>query len=269
MPSRENKSTKFWSHFLLFALFLQISAWSFDAYFNSSSLNSVIFLLLDQSDSFSVVFDQISAVFLLLSFVLFLITRIASFLLVPVLYAIAMPVCTMLLHSSFAYEYALLTHASRIGLPLILYLFYRGEKVWSFDKRFLIRLMVGLTFIGHGIEALMEHPKFIDFLIEGFSMLFGYDLSEGAAIQLLTLIGATDIVLAISGLLKPRVWIYSWMAAWGFVTAVCRVMYFEWEGVFPMLVRSAHWALPAIAVWAILEKRKVSHPWKVWKTVKG
>lgn len=269
MLSAENKSTKLWSNFLLFALFLQISAWAYEAFFNETSLNSVLFLMLDQSDSFSRLFDKISSVMLLLSFALFLITRIASFLLVPVFYAIALPICTMLLHSSFAYEFALLTHGARIGLPLVLYMFFRGEQEWSFDKRFMIRFMVTLTFVGHGIEALMEHPKFIDFLIEGFALMFGYELSEYGAIQLLALIGAADIVLAISGLIKPRVWIYLWMASWGVITSLCRLMYFEWDGIFPMLLRSAHWALPVVAMLAILEKRKISQPWKVWKEVKG
>lgn len=269
MLNAENLSTKKWSNFLLFALFLQISAWAYDAYFNSTSLNSVVFLLLDQSDFFARIVDKVSAVVLLLSFAMFLITRIASFLLIPVFYGIALPVCTMLLHSSFAYEYALLAGAARIALPLVLYLFYRGSEEWTFEKRFLIRLGISLTFVGHGIEALELHPKFLDFLIEGFSLMFGYELSEGKAIQMLYFIGAMDVVLGISGLIKPRVWIYSWMATWGAVTAICRVMYFQWDGIFPMLLRSSHWALPLFAAWAIYEKKKISEPWKVWKTVKN
>lgn len=268
MLSAEDKSSKLWANFLLFALFLQVSAWAYEGFFNGTSLNSVLFLLLDQSDTVAILFDKISAVVLLLSFTMFLLTRIATFLLVPLFYAIALPICTMLLHSSFAYEYALLTHSARIGLPLVLYMFYRGEQVWSIEKRFIIRFMLTLTFVGHGIEALMEHPKFIDFLIEGFSLMLGYELTESTAIQLLALIGAADIVLAISGLIKPRAWIYAWMAGWGLVTSLCRVMYFEWDGIFPMLLRSAHWALPAIALLAILEKRKATEPWKVWKTIK-
>ena len=269
MLAEESKATRMWSHFLLIALFLQISAWAYEAYFNSTSINSVIFLILNFSDTIAGQFDKASAIFLLLSFTLFLFTRKASLLLIPVLYAIALPICTMLLHSSFAYEYALMTNASRIGLPLVLYLFYKGDETWGIDKRLLIRVMVAFTFIGHGIEALMEHPKFIDFLIEGFAIMFGYELTEGSAIQLLSLIGAADIVLAVSGTIKPRAWIYSWMATWGLLTAVCRLMYFNWDGVFPMLLRSSHVALPAFVVWAILEKRKVNEPWKVWKTVKG
>ena len=270
MLSTDSKTVRSMANFLLFALFLQVSAWSYEAYYNSTPLNSVLFLNLNFSDTFAGVFDKFSALLLVLSFGLFLITRAASLLLIPALYALALPLSTMILHSSFAYEYALLAGAARFGLPLVLYLHFRSpEKDWNVNKRFLIRLFVGLTFIGHGIEALMEHPKFIDFLIEGFAVIFGHELSEASAIHMLTLIGAADIVFAISGLLKPRVTVYCWMASWGLITAVCRLMYFQWDGVFPMLLRSSHWALPAAAVWAILEQRKVSEPWKVWKKVKG
>lgn len=270
MLSSEEQSTKKWTNFLLLALFLQIAAWSYEAYFNSTAINSVIFLNLNLSDKFASLFDKFSSLVLLLSFGLFLITRVASFLLVPVAYGLALPICTMILHSSFAYELALLTGAARFGLPLVLYLFYKNqEKGWGIDKRFLIRFFICLTFVGHGIEALMEHPKFIDFLIEGFALLFGYELSEAYAVHLLTLIGAADIVFSISGLIKPRVSVYLFMTAWGFITAVCRLMYFQWDGIFPMLLRSAHWALPAFVVYMILQQRKVSEPWKVWKAVKG
>ena len=264
MLSTEGTENKKWGQFLLVALFFQICSWSYEAYFNSTVINSVFFLNFNLSDQFATSFDMASSIFLLASFGLFLITKRASFLLVPTFYALALPICQTILHGSFAYEYSLLSHGARIGLPLVLYLFYKGEQVWSIEKRFIIRLAISMTFIGHGIEALKEHPKFIDFLIESSSLFLGYELTEGSAIQLLALIGAADIVLAVSGLIKPKVWIFTWMAAWGFITAVCRVVYFQWDGVFPMLLRSAHWALPVIIVWTILEKRKANKPWKVW-----
>ncbi|MFT6069787.1 MAG: hypothetical protein ACJAT2_001700 [Bacteriovoracaceae bacterium] len=269
MLSTEGTNDKKWGNFLLLALFLQISAWSYEAYFNSTVINSVFFLNLNLSDSFATAFDMVSSFVLLGSFALFMVTKRASLLLIPTLYALALPICQIILHSSFAYEYALLSNGARIGLPLVLYLFYKGEQVWSIEKRFIIRFAIAMTFIGHGIEALIEHPKFIDFLIESSAIFLGYDLTEGTAIQILALIGAADIVFAISGLIKPRAWIYTWMATWGLVTAVCRLVYFQWDGVFPMLLRSAHWALPALVVWTILEKRKATQPWKVWSSVKG
>lgn len=269
MLSTEGTDHKKWGHFLLLALFLQISAWSYEAYFNSTVLNSVFFLNFNLSDSFATSFDTASAFILMGSFALFIITKRAALLLIPTLYAVALPVCVTILHGSFAYEYSLLSHGARMGLPLALYLFYKGDQVWSIEKRFIIRFAISMTFVGHGIEALMEHPKFIDFLIESSSLFLGFELTEGSAIQILALIGAADIVFAISGLIKPRAWIYTWMATWGLITAVCRVTYFQWDGVFPMLLRSAHWALPAIVVWTILEKRKASEPWKVWSSVKG
>jgi hypothetical protein len=269
MLSAEGTDHKKWGHFLLLALFFQVCAWAYEAYFNTTSINSILFLNLNLSDSFATYFDKISAFVLLGSFLAFLITKRATLLLIPTLYAIALPVCQTILHSSFAYEYSLLSNGARIGLPLALYLFYKGEQSWTFEKRFIIRVAIAMTFLGHGIEALMEHPKFIDFLIESSAIFFGYDLTEGSAIQMLALIGAADIVFAISGLIKPRVWIFTWMAAWGMVTAICRVVYFQWDGVFPMLLRSAHWALPVIVLLMILEKRKATEPWKVWSTVKG
>ena len=256
MLSGETSGSRSWGNLLIFALFLQVSAWAYEGYFNSTPLNSILFLNFDLADSTASLIDNISAIVSLSSFFLFLFTKKANILLVPLAYAIALPICTMVLHSSFACELALLTHGARIGLPLVLFLYYRGEQNWTIDKRFLIRFTVGLTFVGHGIECLMEHPKFTDFLIEGFGMGFGMELTEETAIQILILIGAVDIVLGITGLIKPRVWIYSWMAFWGLLTAAARVMYFQWDGIFPMLLRSAHWALPTIAVLMILEKKK-------------
>lgn len=222
----------------------------------STSINSVLFLILDFNDPFAILFDQIGGGAVLVSFITFLITRRAWLLLIPTLYALALPICTTFLHSTFAYEYGLFTNAARIGLPLVLYLFYSRKAKWSLKIGLIMRFTLALTFVGHGIEALKSHPKFIDFLIKGADFTLGFSLTEERAIQLLLFIGSFDIILGIGGLLRPRVWIFSCMAFWGVVTALVRFMYFEWNGVFPMLLRSAHWALPVVVIWMILENKK-------------
>src|SRR3989338_6365620 len=79
-----------------------------------------------------------------------------------------------------------------------------------------LRVAVAGEFIGHGVFALQGRKALVDW----FS-IFGIS-DTGTATQLLFLVGAMDVALALLILVKPVRIALLWMAFWGFWTALMR-----------------------------------------------
>ena len=183
------------------------------------------------------------------------------------------------------YEISLLAQSTRIIAPLGLILldpwplnpWSRAAKHLSAGRVtgafVLLRSAVAITFAAHGYEAWQRHPKFVDFNIVVAHRLLGWSMTQGTAEATLVIIGTIDLVAAALLLLGPR-WraVAFYMAFWGLVTALARVVYAGAAGFsgayHQTFLRACHAGVPlAIGLyWTLLskhgdnEKRPLSTP---------
>ena len=131
---------------------------------------------------------------------------------------------------------ALPAHATRYGLALAI-----AQPRFAIP---ILRVATSLTFIGHGIEALGQHPKFIAY-IQHTGELVGVRISDGITASLLRLIGAIDLVLAAMVFLRlPRRLAAGYMTVWGCITALARTVYAGPAGIPDTLIRAANMCAP-------------------------
>ena len=125
----------------------------------------------------------------------------------------------------------------------------------------LLRIAVAITFAAHGFEAWQRHPKFVDFNIVVAHDLLGWSVTQDTAEAILAAIGTIDLVAAVLLLLGRR-WraVVFYMAFWGLVTALARVVYAgaaEFSVTYHQtFVRACHAGVPlAIGLyWTLLSK---------------
>lgn len=99
-----------------------------------------------------------------------------------------------------------------------------------------MRIAVAGEFIGHGVFALQGKKDWI-----GWFAKFGI-ADTGTATQLLFLVGAMDIALAVLILIKPIRITLLWMVFWGFWTALLRPI--VGLPVWDFIERWANWGAP-------------------------
>lgn len=99
-----------------------------------------------------------------------------------------------------------------------------------------LRISVAGEFIGHGVFALQGKKDWI-----GWFAKFGVQ-DTGTATQLLFVVGAIDIALAIIILIRPVRLALLWMVLWGFWTALIRPM--VGMPVWDFIERWANWGAP-------------------------
>lgn len=112
------------------------------------------------------------------------------------------------------------------------------------------KILAALTFIGHGLYAVGFHP--VPWNYQSMTRdLLGF--SEAGALWFLRIAGILDFLVAIA-IFVPPVARYAlvYMALWGSATALARVCSHltttdPW--LFETLVRSSHWAVPALLFW--------------------
>ncbi len=150
----------------------------------------------------------------------------------------------------------LLELALQAWCPLLLWIgIRRGFGAPAFLRT--ARLLAALTFVGHGLYAIGHHPVPGSFVTMSIRVL---GMSEDAAKLFLQVAGWLDSAVAILILTPWRRAILGagiYMVAWGFVTALARVVSHydpavRFHGVdpwlFETLVRTAHWAIPLVVV---------------------
>lgn len=146
-------------------------------------------------------------------------------------------------------ELALLAHAARWGMPLIL-LFMLLEKEELADWS--AKIFASSTFLIHGWEAWSLNPPFQDLLFNFFGY-FSYSPTSGFIAVILHTVGVMDICLAIGILLLKSNKIYVWMAIWGFVTAFSRPLTLGLEAWSEFAIRAANGGIP---LWLFLSHMK-------------
>jgi len=115
-----------------------------------------------------------------------------------------------------------------------------------------LRVAVAGEFIGHGVFALQGRKAWV----EWFS-IFGIS-DTGTATQLLFLVGAMDVLLALLILVKPVRLALLWMAFWGFWTALMRPI--AGDVVWEFVERWANWGAPLALLLLIGWPRN----WREW-----
>ena len=140
-------------------------------------------------------------------------------------------------------ELALLAHATRWGMPLVLFIF-----IFCKDKtKWLLPAIVfsSMTFAVHGWEAWNLNPPFQD-LLYNFAAMFGVSPGQGAVHLFLKSVGCMDIFLAIAVLFYRKPGLFLWMAIWGFVTAFSRPLTIGFDAWPEFAMRIANCGMPAV-----------------------
>ncbi len=153
---------------------------------------------------------------------------------------------------AFAAPIMIVAHAARIALPLA-WLAWRRAEAPEARRRVLALMQVAIaaTFIGHGVEALMGHPKFVDYIVVVGRKWHLWQTDAAGALDAMWVIGVVDIAVGLSIIARPTRPVAMHMAFWGAVTALSRVLYADLGASYEVLIRAAHFTLPlAIAAMA-------------------
>lgn len=158
-------------------------------------------------------------------------------------------------------EWVIYAHALRFGAPwaLLVLLFaplgrWLGPGWHLHATGWVLRIAIATVFAIHGIEAIMQHPRFIDYIIGTTHNFTGHYLSESTTVAIMRVIGVVDLVVAALVIIKPHPAVLYWMAFWGLITALSRVTTFGLGHHHEVLVRTAHFLAP-IALLFILRAR--------------
>ena len=143
-------------------------------------------------------------------------------------------------------ELSLLAGMGRLGFPMALCFLQRSNfSLTKFIER-LFGLFIGLTFIGHGLKALLQEAEYQDYLYFLFGLIQKNDFPPFELVtQILNAIGFIDILLGIIIVIKPnhrKILLY--LCLWGFLTALLRPLYSGSDGVLPFFLRIPHWLIP-------------------------
>ncbi len=115
-----------------------------------------------------------------------------------------------------------------------------------------LRVAVAGEFVGHGVFALQGKQSWIGWI----QQLTGVD--TGLAATLLTLIGLTDLLVALIVLVRPIRAVVLWAAIWGFWTALLRPI--VGEPIWDFVERWANWGAP-LALFLLIGFPKTLKSW--------
>lgn len=160
-------------------------------------------------------------------------------------------------------EYTPFAEALRYLTPLALipltWATVRFEPWRSTMAAWILRVGLATVFFMHGLEALWQHPGFIDLILGSARNLFGLGLSEAVAVKLLQVIGWADLAVALLLLIRPSRPLLSWLCFWALVTALSRPIGLGFGAYPEVLLRASHILAPA-ALWWLLFASKSGQP---------
>ena len=155
----------------------------------------------------------------------------------PLLKSIAI----MISGGAFASQYILIPHLSR-------YLTHFSFALKEKQTRDLIRIGLAVTFIGHGVEAVMNNPIFSDYIYTFYEWL-GVEISDASVRHQLLFIGIMDIIVGTLYLAFSWKVLHIYIGCWGFITAFYRIPYYGLYGIVEVLLRIYHFAIPWYLAW--------------------
>lgn len=218
------------------------AAWVIFQY--GTSINTLLYIYRDYSESTTGLIDQISE-WMLLVVAVGILVRPSWWFAVPI--SVWALVDSLALWSNDAYMYSWLApmaHAVRYIAPMALVILVGGFSKWREPAIWALRISIGATFAAHGLEALWHYHIFIDYTIGAGYQLLGLDISEHQATTALTVIGIIDLVLAALIVTRRWRWVAGYMACWGLLTATIRIVNFGWSAWFELSIRMAHVGIP-------------------------
>lgn len=242
----QDSSSRFASRVLAFVVLLQALGLALTAAREGTSIGTWLFVERGWSEALSITLERAGTLAAMLGCLLAVFARGPAVRLAGAVGASAWCLALALFESKVGgapyTEVALPAHAIRVAAPLLLALLHRRGAAVS-----VLRVSIALTFAIHGFEALGLHPGFIDYLLAADQRLFGLGLEQGEAEILLRLIGIHDVVLAVlvlSG--RETRHVLGWMALWGAVTALSRVVQGGGGAAHHALIRVANAGLPLV-----------------------
>lgn len=241
MQQNSDRSTWLWKQLLVMSFALTIFSLAYDGWHYGSPINSVMFLNLNVPDVWANFFDHFFIFFVLIMTTAFLVFSEWIFLVIPFLWLTAHPIASIILHGSFAYQFSMFAFAARWMLPLALVLLAVQKPKGALA---ILKISIALTFASHGIEALAEHPIFMDYILDFAETWFGIELTISQTKTILFAMGWIDMIVAVLIVWTPSRTALLYMTAWGLVTAVARVVYHGDNGITGMLLRTSHWTVP-------------------------
>jgi hypothetical protein len=256
--NRERSWSSALINLLLVALCLQVLAQCLEVYLYGSPISTTFFLNLDLEDYLADYIESALCSFTLICMILFLFMRQTFLLWIPAIWSFSLAASSLIQAADIGYEFVMGAHLARILLPISLYYLLRQTDKDDKIGFGLLRLAIASTFIFHGIEALLLKPLFVDYILEGASSLFAFEMVETTAYNWLYLIGVLDILVGLGALFFRSINVFIYMAVWGLITAACRYLYHGDLGILPMLIRSAHWSIPLFLAFAYSPKPFVS-----------
>lgn len=153
----------------------------------------------------------------------------------------------------FAADYAIGAQAARylwlfaVGYALLLHRALDVQRTLPIIPT-ICRIGLALTFITHGIEALLQEPHFIDLIIVGSRRVPLFPDTESFARMSLIFIGIVDVLVGIFALWRPYRPLLYYMGFWGALTACSRILFNPTRGIFEALLRASHAGLPILIV---------------------
>lgn len=168
------------------------------------------------------------------------------------------PAARVLLATDFAYGLAPLTQGNRVLAVLALAVMCRPPPSADPDPwgQRLLRWGVVAVFASHGIEALLQHPRFIDYLMVSTARLTGVVMSREAAQAGVAIIGLVDVAVAGLVAARPTRAVLGWACVWGFSTALMRLVYFgPVFGAHHCAVRAANGGGALVLLLALRQRR--------------
>ncbi len=127
----------------------------------------------------------------------------------------------LLYKEKFFHNAQLIEHSIQFGVPFVL--LYAVKENANFSKvKVVLKILIALTFVGHGLYALGFYPipgNFVDMTIRSLNV------SEDFAVNMLYIAGVLDLILAV-GIFLPKVdkYFLLYAAFWGLATAFARIV---------------------------------------------
>lgn len=140
-------------------------------------------------------------------------------------------------------SFNIVSHAIRVALPVALLFISLKRTKWAHG---VLIFGISLTFVGHGLKALVSDVLFTDYLLAFFSDI-GFPIELDTAILLLHMIGTFDLLLAfhLCFFRKQTVFlVLRYMMIWGLITALARLTYSGIGAWHEILVRGPHYLVP-------------------------
>jgi hypothetical protein len=105
------------------------------------------------------------------------------------------------------------------------------------NLKYLLRIAIFLTFLGHGISAIKGNNLWLAYL-----EVVGFSLEKSK--ELILIIGIFDVIIAFIILLKPYKYVVLWSVIWAFSTALIRPI--SGEPIWEFIERGSNWITPLI-----------------------